>query len=115
MKNLPTLVLLLVGLATAKDWTSHPTRKYHEGLSLEHLRSIFNLTHLPADRYFHRPTLTTGTQNSSEEIIPPHNFSWREQAPECMVPRVDQGECGSCYAHATSSMLGERLCVQERV
>jgi len=106
-------VLLLVGLATAKDWTSHPTSKYHGGLSLDHLRSIFNLTHLPADRYFHR--LSTTQQNSSEEITPPRNFSWREQAPECMVPRVDQGECGSCYAHATSSMLGERLCVQERV
>ena len=32
-----------------------------------------------------------------------------------MVPRVDQGECGSCYAHATSSMLAERICVQERI
>jgi hypothetical protein len=63
-KNLSNLVTLLaaLGAATAKEWTSHPTRKY-QGLSVEHLRSIFNLKHLPADQYFHRISLSSGTQN----------------------------------------------------
>ena len=64
MKSLSTHALLLaaLGTATAKEWTSHPTSKY-QGLSLEHLRSIFNLKHLPADQYFHRISLSAGTQN----------------------------------------------------
>ena len=50
---------------------------------------------------------------TSSNITLPEYFSWREASPSCMVPVIDQGECGSCYAHAVTSMLAERLCIEE--
>lgn len=70
-----------------------------------------NLKHLPKDQYFYRPLLL---QSANKSMIPEH-YSWRELTPGCMVPVVDQGECGSCYAHATTTMLAERLCVQAHI
>ena len=68
-----------------------------------------NLRHLPKDMYFH----TTNLKRLGDQILP-EEFTWRLKAPQCMVPVIDQGECGSCYAHATSSMLAERLCINQR-
>ena len=113
MKYQSVLALFsVIGIASGKDWVSNPNvvpRKY-QGKSVEELRKVFNLQHPPRDQYFHKPSLMNA-QNASHEL--PTHFSWRVNASECMTPRIDQGECGSCYAHATSSMLAERLCIHE--
>ena len=104
------VVLAVVGSCKAKEWLANQNapRKY-QGKTVDELRAVFNLQHLPRDQYFHRPSLMN-TQNDTL----PSSFSWRVNASECLTPRVDQGECGSCYAHATASMLAERLCIHER-
>jgi C1A family cysteine protease len=48
-----------------------------------------------------------------DNITLPSHFSWRENFTACMVPVIDQGECGSCYAHAVTSMMAERICIIE--
>ncbi|TNV76726.1 hypothetical protein FGO68_gene13960 [Halteria grandinella] len=107
------LLLALLGFATAdSDWIANPNHKF-KNFTIDQLRSI--LTPLPKN---FRPSInkltpsnyqSTNTTNSTL----PLDFSWRDTAPECMVPSLDQGECGSCYAHASVHMLAERLCISQ--
>jgi hypothetical protein len=39
---------------------------------------------------------------------PPDNFCWQ---PQDLTATMDQGACGSCWAHAVSSVLGDRISV----
>jgi C1A family cysteine protease len=39
----------------------------------------------------------------------PDNFCWQ---PQDLTATLDQGQCGSCWAHATVSILGDRVSVQ---
>lgn len=41
----------------------------------------------------------------------PSAFSWKEEMPECLGPIEDQGECGSCWAFASSGLLADRFCI----
>jgi C1A family cysteine protease len=41
----------------------------------------------------------------------PKNWSWREQRPECMGPIENQGDCGACWAFASSGLLADRFCI----
>lgn len=39
----------------------------------------------------------------------PSNFCWQ---PQDLTATLDQGSCGSCWAHATATILGDRVSVQ---
>ncbi len=39
------------------------------------------------------------------------NFDSREKWPECIHSIRDQGQCGSCWAHAASEVLSDRFCI----
>eukprot|EP01102_Stenamoeba_stenopodia_P002522 TRINITY_DN1235_c0_g1_i1.p1 TRINITY_DN1235_c0_g1~~TRINITY_DN1235_c0_g1_i1.p1 ORF type:complete len:216 (+),score=38.38 TRINITY_DN1235_c0_g1_i1:39-650(+) len=41
----------------------------------------------------------------------PVNFDAREQWPDCIHPVLDQGDCGSCWAFASSEVLSDRFCI----
>jgi len=41
----------------------------------------------------------------------PTEFSWLTKKPECVGPIEDQGECGSCWAFASSGLLADRFCI----
>jgi len=41
----------------------------------------------------------------------PEAFDAREQWPDCIHAIRDQGQCGSCWAHAASEVLSDRLCI----
>eukprot|EP00347_Sterkiella_histriomuscorum_P017668 403348455 len=59
--------------------------------------------------------LSSDNKKQSEGVLGldlPLNFNWREARQGCMVPSLDQGECGSCYAYTTAAMLAEKLCIQ---
>merc|ERR1740133_293805 len=44
----------------------------------------------------------------------PAAYNTREAYPECALPVQDQGGCGSCYAFAAASVVGERLCIHRQ-
>ena len=44
----------------------------------------------------------------------PRNFDARERWPGCVGPIRDQLYCGSCWAFASSGMLGDRFCIQSQ-
>lgn len=40
-------------------------------------------------------------------------FDWRNTTKaNCIGPIRNQGRCGSCWAHATSEMMGDRYCIK---
>ena len=42
----------------------------------------------------------------------PESFDWREEKPECFENRIrNQGSCGSCWAHAVSEVISDRVCI----
>lgn len=41
----------------------------------------------------------------------PAAYDSRAAHPDCALPAVDQGSCGSCYAFAAAAMAGERICI----
>jgi len=41
----------------------------------------------------------------------PTNFDGRQQWPGCIHPVLDQGDCGSCWAFASSESLSDRFCI----
>jgi hypothetical protein len=41
----------------------------------------------------------------------PENFCWQ---PQDLTSTMQQGDCGSCWAHAAASVLGDRVAVQTR-
>lgn len=65
---------------------------------------------------FHRPVLSSvrGADALPLRILKssvpiPNNFCWQ---PQDLTHTLDQGQCGSCWAHATASILGDRVSVQ---
>lgn len=64
---------------------------------------------------FHRPVLASvhGAGALPLRILQasapvPENFCW---LPQDLTSTMDQGQCGSCWAHATASILGDRVSV----
>lgn len=65
---------------------------------------------------FSRPVMS-GVRSASmlplrilKTVVPlPENFCWQ---PQDLTSTFDQGQCGSCWAHAASSVLGDRVSVQ---
>ncbi|KAH3758408.1 cathepsin B [Pelomyxa schiedti] len=45
----------------------------------------------------------------------PVNFDGREQWPGCIHGILDQADCGSCWAFASSEALSDRFCIWENV
>lgn len=41
----------------------------------------------------------------------PDQFDPRDSPVNCIHPIRDQGECGSCWAHAVTEVLSDRLCI----
>ncbi|CDW77090.1 cathepsin b [Stylonychia lemnae] len=92
-------------------WTKGET-KYSKH-SIEQLKGMMKLKHLPQENFYHHNNrFRLGASPLHPDL--PKTFSWRSERPECMVPSLDQGECGSCYAYATSAMLAERLCINTK-
>mmetsp|Transcript_35517 Transcript_35517/g.47975 ORF Transcript_35517/g.47975 Transcript_35517/m.47975 type:complete len:95 (+) Transcript_35517:293-577(+) len=42
----------------------------------------------------------------------PWSWDWRTEEPDCIGEIEDQGDCGACWAFASSGMLSDRLCIQ---
>lgn len=42
----------------------------------------------------------------------PTNFSWKDQNPTWLLPVMDQGQCGSCYACSAAMMFSDRLSIK---
>ena len=52
------------------------------------------------------------TQNTHyKDIVIPVSFDARKQFGKCIHPVRDQGNCGSCWAHATSESISDRFCI----
>ncbi len=45
----------------------------------------------------------------------PYSFSWKKKAPLQIENPRDQGDCGGCYAFAFASVLGDRLCIKNKI
>lgn len=44
----------------------------------------------------------------------PESYNVRDVYPECTIPVLDQGQCGSCWAHSTVEALSERFCIASK-
>jgi hypothetical protein len=49
---------------------------------------------------------------TSEDMIIPQSFDWRQQFPQCVQEAKSQGNCSASYAVATLSMVQDRICMQ---
>jgi len=56
--------------------------------------------------------LAAKKHSTGDKEFPPE-YDSREAFPDCALPVRNQGVCGSCYAFATTSVVGERLCVKK--
>jgi C1A family cysteine protease len=100
------LAIVFLFSSVSCEWVKSSERRIFKGLNFDQLRTIM------------RPLEKVTLQNhhgylALDNITLPSHFSWRENFTACMVPVIDQGECGSCYAHAVTSMMAERICIIE--
>ena len=51
--------------------------------------------------------------NLQNPKTPPPTFDSRDEWPKCISSNRYQGHCGACWAFAASSVLSDRLCIQE--
>jgi len=53
----------------------------------------------------------TSNYKKSNNTSLPTSFDWRDKSPNCVHPIRDQGQCGSCWAHAASEVLSDKFCI----
>lgn len=63
-----------------------------------------------------KPGMRNFRISDDKEYDLPKSFKWTETWPgnECQVEVQEQGECGACYAFASTAMLAERLCIDRK-
>jgi C1A family cysteine protease len=44
--------------------------------------------------------------------ILPEEFDWRVEKPDCIIPPLDQEDCGACYAFSSVAVLEARYCIK---
>ena len=49
--------------------------------------------------------------NYGSETTTPESFDWRTENSECVHAVRNQGACGSCWAHAISEAMSDRVCI----
>jgi len=82
-------------------YEEHPFQNYTRGqikklLGLRKMKAANDNLHFPRG-------------NVSNDL--PVSFDSRQAWPECIHEIRDQGQCGSCWAHAASEVLSDRFCI----
>lgn len=72
-----------------------------QGWTIEQLKALFTLRE---DLYLQPVTMS--------HLRSDDNFDGREKWGACIHPIRDQANCGSCWAHATSEVFSDRVCIQ---
>lgn len=94
--------------ASAEGWeVAHPDELPYADMTLEELAAIFpnNVGSLPRTSTYFKPE-----PQPKDPLLESH-FDARVKWPDCIHKIRDQGQCGSCYAHGTTGVLSDRLCI----
>lgn len=81
--------------------------KWWTDIQISHLLG----THLEVPKGNSKKEPTTSELTLLSATAPPASFDARTKWPKCISPVGDQGNCGSCWAFAASSVLSDGICV----